>query len=351
MENSAVRRVILVSIAAVALLTTGALSSRQVTPAQAHGKEVQIDLRCAPLDPRAPLDQSCEAVVRYSNDGEPVSDAQLKLEGVRPGKGDRITGDPVRPAGEAGHYTGTIRLSAYGGWVLTATMEAPAEGTVELSQEVLPPSGAASPVSEARARLIISFNTRDVGNIAALIAHLTGTAIVFALTAGVLTVGLTSHGSRGAHYRRGVARVFQWVVGAAFVLITGSGLYNAAYNSPTRSPGLFHPKTVADLPYGDAYMIAFGIKMALALTLLLGTAALAFQLRRRASWLMPPMSGGSEAALQEMSDRPSLLSEVRGDACISLAAFNLLIGGALMIDVIVLDYLHLLSHAGAISGA
>ncbi len=351
MKCAAIPWVLAVALATVGLLAAGKLYGRDVSPALAHGKEVEIDLRCAPLDPRAPLDQSCEAVVTYANDGEPVTDARLRLEGVRPGKGDRATGDPVRPSGEPGHYTGTISLSAYGGWILTATMEAPAEGTVQLTQEVLPPSGAASPVSEARARLLISFNARDLANIAALIAHLVGTATVFSIMAGVLITGVTAHGPSGTQYRRSIAGSFPWLIGAAFVVIAGSGLYNAAYNSPTRSPGLFHPSTVADLPYGDAYVIAFAVKMVLALALLLGTTALAFQLRRRASWLMPQMSGGSEAASQELSGRPSLLAEVRGGACISLAAFNLVIGGALMIDVIVLDYLHLLSHAGAASGA
>lgn len=350
MQGSTIRRGALVALAAVVLLAAGALYGRNVSPARAHGKEVEIELRCAPLDPRAPLDQSCEAVVTYANDGEPVTGARLRLEGIRPGKGDRASGDPVRPSGEPGYYTGTISLSAYGGWVLSATMEAPAEGTVELRQEVLPPSGA-SPISEARARLLINFNARDLANIAALVAHLVGTAAVFGVTAGVLIIGVTAHGPRGTQYRRSVVRAFPLLAGAAFVLVAGSGLYNAAYNSPTRSPGLFHPTTVANLPYGDAYVIAFGVKMALALALLLGTAALAFQLRRHAPWLMPQMSGGAEAASQEVMVGCSLLSEVRGDVCISLAAFNLLVGGTLMIVVVVLDYLHLLSHAGAVSGA
>jgi hypothetical protein len=350
MQCSAARRGAIVALAAGTLVVAGTLYGLDASSAQAHGKEVEIDLGCAPLDPGTPLDQSCEAVVTYANDGEPVTDARLRLEGIRPGKGDRVTGDPVKPSGEPGHYSGTISLSAYGGWLLSATMEAPAEGIVEFAQEVLPPSGAASPITDARARLLISFNTRDLANIGALIAHLVGTAAVFGVTAAVLITGLVAHGLRGTQYRRNVARAFPLLAVASFALIAGSGLYNAAYNSPTRSPGLFHPGAVADLPYGDAYVIAFAVKMALDVALLLGTAALAFQLRRRPSWLIPPVSGGSEAAFGEISGGPSLLAEARRDACISLAAFNLLIGGAVMINVIVLDYLHLLSHTGAVSG-
>lgn len=40
---------------------------------------------------------------------------------------------------------------------------------------------------------------------------------------------------------------------------------------------------MAQLPYGDAYLIAFGVKMLLGLALVLGTAILAFQLRRAAA--------------------------------------------------------------------
>ena len=351
MQHSAIRWAALVGLAAVTLVAAGTLYGQDASSARAHGKGVEIDLRCAPLDPRAPLDQSCEAVVTYANDGEPVTGAELTLEGVRPGKGDRATGDPVRPFGEPGHYTGTISLSAYGGWVLSATMEAPAEGTVELTQEVLPPSGAASPISEVRARLLISFNTRDLANIAALVAHLLGTLVLFAATAAVLVVGGTAQGQQGADQRRRIARWFPWLASASFALIAVSGFYNAMYNSPTRQPGLLHPGDVASLPFGDAYLIAFGVKMLLAVALTLGTAMLAFRLRRSVSWLLPGVAGGAQALFDEITSRKSLPAEPRKDACVLWAATNLLAGGALLTDVVVLDYLHLLSHAGAVSVA
>jgi len=63
------------------------------------------------------------------------------------------------------------------------------------------------------------------------------------------------------------------------------------------------------------------------------------------------VAGGAEAVYCGAASRRSLLAEVRRDACVSWAATNLLLGGALMMSVIVLDYLHLLSHAGAFSGA
>lgn len=349
MQRSAVLRFILGVLAALAI--TSALHQWTAAGAEAHGKEVQIELRCAPADPAMPLDQRCQAVVTAANDGDPVSDARLTLEAVRPEKGDHATGEAIRPTGEPGHYAGTIRLSAYGTWILSAQVEAPAEGKVELTQEVLPPSGTASPVAQIRARLLISFNSRDVANIAALVAHLVGSLAFFASTAAVLVVGVIAKGQRGIEQRRRIARAFPWLAGVTFALIAASGFYNAMYNSPTRQPGLLHPGDVASLPFGDAYLIAFGVKMLLAVALTLGTAMLAFRLRRSVSWLVPSVAGGAQALFDEITTRNSLLAELRKDACVLWAATNLLAGGALLINVVVLDYLHLLSHAGAFSVA
>lgn len=327
-----------------------AFVGRATVTTEAHGKEVQIDLQCSAADPTAPLDQTCEALVTFSGDRDPVTDAHLTLEGTRTEKGDRVIGSSFRPSGEPGHYTGTILLNAYGTWLISAEVEAPAEGRVEVTQEVLPPSGAASPVAQVRARLLISFNGRDVANIAALLAHLLGTLTLFAVTAAVLVVGGTAQGQQGADQRRRIARGFPWVAGASFALIAASGFYNAMYNSPTRSPGLLHPGDVADLPFGDAYLIAFGVKMLLAVALTLGTAMLAFRLRRSSLWLVPGVAGGAQVPLDEITTRDSFW-KLRKDACVSWAATNLLAGGALLIDVVVLDYLHLLSHAGAFGAA
>ncbi len=349
MRTPTLPRFLALGLAAAAV--AGAAHILSPAPAQAHGKEVLIELRCAAAQPAMPLDQRCQAVVTAANDGDPVSDARLTLEAVRPEKGDRVAGEAIEPTGEPGHYKGTIRLSAYGTWILSAQVEAPAEGKVELTQEVLPPSGTASPVAQVRARLLISFNGRDIANIAALIAHLLGAITLFAATAAVVIVGLVAQGQHGARQRQRVARAFPWLAGASFAIIAASGFYNAMYNSPTRSPGLLHPGNVASLPYGDAYLVTFGVKMLFAVALTLGTAMLAFQLRRAGSWLVPPVAGGAEAVYRGAASHRSLLAELRRDACVSWAATNLLLGGALMMSVIVLDYLHLLSHAGAFSGA
>lgn len=327
------------------------LAGRAALPAEAHGKEVQIELQCSAADPAAPLDQTCEALVTFVGDRDPVTDAHLTLEGTRTEKGNRVTGSSFRPSGEPGHYTGTILLDAYGTWLISAEVEAPAEGRVEVTQDVLPPSGADSPVAQTRARLLISFNGRDVANIAALLVHLLGTLTLFAATAAVLVVGGTTLGQQRADLRRRIARSFPWVAGASFVLIAASGFYNAMYNSPTHSPGLLHPGDVLSLPFGDAYLVVFGVKMLLAIALTLGTTMLAFALRRSGLWLVPSVAGGAQAPFDDITTRDSIWAELRKDTCVLWAATNLLAGGALLFDVVLLDYLHLLSHAGAVTGA
>ncbi len=201
----------------------GAVYVLSSAPAEAHGKEVLIELRCAPAQPATPLDQSCEALVTAANDGDPISDASLTLDAIRPAKGDHVGGPALRPTGEAGHYQGGISLNAYGTWTITAQVQEPAEGRIDVTQEVLPPSAAASPVAEARASLLISFNARDVANIAALIAHLLGTITLFAGTAAVVIVGLVAQGRHGAQQRQRVARAFPWLAGASFGIIAADG--------------------------------------------------------------------------------------------------------------------------------
>jgi len=337
----------LFSVGLTLLLTGFALISGAAPAAEAHGKEVQIDLRCSAINPSMPLEQKCEAEVTYSGDRDPVTGADLMLQAVRLDKGDRVRAQPFEATAEPGHYVSTISLDAYGAWTITAFVESPAEGEVELTEEVLPPSGAASPVAQTRARLLVSFNSRDLANVTVLVAHLLATMTLFAATAGVLVVGVLMQGQNWIQLRRRMARGFPLLAAGSFALIGVSGFYNAIYNAPTRSPGLLHPARVADLPFGEAYLIAFGLKMMLAVALLIGTATLALKLLRSATWRLPPIAGGSEAITEETA---AVTPDARADACVLLAGVNLATGVAILLTVLVVDYLHLLSHAGTFSG-
>ncbi len=342
------RQIIRLGVLAVVLAAVALIADP--SRAAAHGKEVQILLRCAPPAATRPLDQRCEATVTAANDGDPVTDARLILSAVRSGKAGQFKGVPFQPTAEPGQYAVSVSLPGYGIWLFTAEVEAPAEGHVQLSEEVLPPSVGIATFGQARARLLVSFNGRDVANLAALIAHLLGTIALFSGMAAVALVGLIAHGERGIQYRRWLARWFPWAASASAALIVASGVYNALYNAPTRSPGLFHPQTIAALPFGKAYVIAFAVKMMLALALFAGTAWLAVQLRRSVSWRVPRVAGASAVALEAVPRPRAIITSVLSDSCVSLAIGNLIVGGCVLVTVLIVDYFHLLSHIGVFTG-
>lgn len=299
----------------------------------AHGKEVDVRLSCAPADPQVPLAQSCEAVVTFASDGDPVKDAHLALRAVRVDRGEEVRAS-VQPSAQPGHYVGVLVLPAYGLWQISVEVSAPAEGHVELVRQVLPPAAQSGLPSQARAQLLIRFRGRDVANIIALILHLAGALLLLAAP-GVVIVGglLVSSSEAGAFWGR-MRTAFPVASVGAFALIALSGLYNAAYNAPTRAPGLFTPSVIAGLPYGRAYLVAFAMKNLLAVALAIGTFRLALMIRRAP---VATFDGGA---------RPAHV-----DRRVRLGLVNLAIGGLLIITVIVVDYLHLLSHASVLLGS
>jgi len=339
-------RVSLTLAVASALLLPALFASN----AGAHGKEVKITLRCSAPDASAPLERLCEATVVYAGDGEPATDAELRLSAVRPGKDGTVSGVRLSPEGAPGDYAGSVVLPAYGNWLITVEVEKPAEGEVRLEQEVLPPSGVASPASQVEVRLVQSFDLRDVLNLVFLALHLLGAAGVLAVNGAVVLIGKFVEGPSALRLRRSVVRFFAWGAAASFAVLAMSGAYNALYNSPTRSPGLLEPGRIESLPFGDAYLLAFAVKMALAAAMLAGTALLAVRLREAPAWSVLPVAGGTriESLPGELVQGLEAGVASRGDALPTLGALNLAVGGVILVLVLVMDYLHLLSHASAL---
>lgn len=318
--------------------------------ASAHGKEVRIELQCSAADAATPLTQRCEARVTAANDGDPISNVRLALSARRAGKPGRVDGGLLK-AGEApGSYRGTIDLPAYGQWVLAAEVSEPVEGRVEVSQEILPPAVGVAGVAAARISLVRPFNARDVGNVIALVAHLLGSAGLFSALGAVLFAGIAAAGGPEASLRFRVARLFPPAAALSFVLIAGSGVYNAFYNAPTRSPGLLRPSDITGLPFGEAYVVAFVLKMTLAALMFAGTGLLALRLRRSSAW-KPAAAGAGSPSGAALPGRADARLALRRDPCLALAAANLAIGLLLLANVVVIDYLHLISHAAALAPA
>lgn len=326
-----------------------------VSPAFAHGKEVTIKLSCRASQPSAPLERTCRATVVATNDGDPILDARLTLTATRPAKSDSGF-EPVSfsPDTSEGEYVASFILPAYGSWEFHVEIEKPAEGKVDLRQEILPPSGSDSPASQAEVRLLRGFDLRDLANLLLLGFHLVGTMLVLGANLAIVLLATFLDGPEGTRIRRSAVRLFPWVTLASFVLLAVSGAYNAAYNSPSSSPGLYEPRRVASLPFGDAYVATFGLKMVLAGALLAGTAALAVVLKRTPSWQVAPIGGAAnvdQGRVLERLVRSRDETLKMGDAkmrerAIFLVSFaNLVDGLAILVIVLVMDYLHLLSHA------
>lgn len=317
-------------------------------PAHAHGKEVEVGLACRAPNPSIPLERRCEATVVFTADREPVADAQLVLHAARPGKADSgITGIQLAPDGPPGQYAATLTLPAYGTWETTVDVLSPGEGQVILSQEVLPPSGPAGPEDEARISLVAGFEARDFANILALVLHLLGSVGILAANGAVLVGGLLRD-VRGTRYRRVVARLLPRVVAGSIAVLAATGAYNALYNAPTRAPGLVRPDAVGGLPFGGAYLAVFAAKMVFALALMVGTGLLARRLRHDTSWLTGQISGAAVATPPLATVHTPIALRLDGSA--RLAAANLIVGGAVLVAVVVVDYLHLLTHGGVITG-
>lgn len=311
------------------------LALARAAPADAHGKEVEIGVVCRAPDPSVPLERRCEATVVFTTDRDPVTDARLVLRAVRPGKaGAGIDGLELASGGRPGRYAVIFTLPAYGTWETTVDVLFPSEGQVQLVQEVLPPSGAVVSRTEERIRLVVGFDARDAANIGALMLHLLGGVGILAAN-GAVALGALLTDERGSRYRRTVLRLFTPVVAGSIALLAATGAYSARYNAPTRAPGLFGPDAIGRLPFGGAYLVVFAAKMIFAVALLAGTFLLARRLRHDTSWLAVPVSGAAVA---------------RSDGSTRLAAVNLIAGGAVLIVVVVVDYLHLLTHAGAFAG-
>jgi hypothetical protein len=327
------------------LLTLGpVLALARAAPAHAHGKEVEVGVACRAPSPAVPLERRCEATVVFTTDGDPVTDARLVLRAVRPGKAEsgidrvELTSDD-RP----GQYAATFTLPAYGIWETTVDVLFPSEGQVQLDQEVLPPSNPVGPEGEARIRLVAGFEARDTANILALVFHLLGSVGILAANGAVLLGGLTDE--RGTRYRRTVVRLLPRLVAGSIAVLAATGAYSARYNAPARTPGLFRPNAVSSLPFGDIYLAVFAAKIVLGVALMVGTFVLTRRLQHDTSWLAVTVSGAGGATAPVTTVRTP--NARRLDGCTRLAAANLIAGGAVLVVVVVVDYLHLLTHAGA----
>lgn len=308
---------------------------------EAHGNAVNIALACVTPDPARPLIKVCTAFLKYS-DGDPVAGAQFQVTAQREGASQAALAPVIfRPLDREGAYSATLAFPAYGRWRMRFQVREPGSGEAELLDEILPPLPGAAPEVRARLQVIFTFGLADARNLAVRIIHFVASAAWFALVSLVFVLSLLLTPEQRWRPLGRVAQVFPWAGGGSLLLIATSGMYNALYNVPTRVPGLFAPQSLAALPFGKAYLAAFFVKMGLMVAILVATTALALMLRR--VYGRPAPVGGAGDGLGVSRTDPE--RPVR-----MLAAFNVLLGLLIFANVVVLGYLHIISHVGGAAG-
>jgi putative copper export protein len=167
----------------------------------------------------------------------------------------------------------------------------------------------------------------DVANIAMRIVHSVAGLSYFVVTGLVFGLAWFGMDLRRQGLVRRLDGLFLPAAAASLLLLLGAGLYSAAYDAPITYPGIYDISTMRRIPYGEAYLVAFFVKVFLFLVL----AVLAVQISRTLrgwNWNEPNANGAAAKALR----RETLL--------------NAGVGLAVVADVAVLIYLHYVSHLG-----
>lgn len=311
--------------------------------AEAHGKEVNIAVTCVTPDPGRPLTKACTAFLKYVDDGEPVTKANFQLSAVREGRDGQAVGPVIfRPLDQEGVYSATVTFPAYGQWRIVFQVNEPGEGKAEMVEEILPPLPGASPEIRGQLQIVFAFGLGDLRNVALRVVHLLAAVAWFALSALVLALSYLVPVQERYRLLRRLGAIFPWAAGVALLVIALSGIYSARYNTPTRPPGLFALEVFSRLPFGEAYLAAFFVKMGLALAIFATTAALALYLRKTYGSKTPLVAGAAQALSIPSEERLESNRRMIG----WLAAINLFLGLAVFANVVVLAYLHILSHVG-----
>lgn len=163
--------------------------------------------------------------------------------------------------------------------------------------------------------------TMRVGHSLAGLAYFLVTGLVFALA----WFGIPSR-YPGAPQR--LSRMFLRATATSLALLFLAGLYTAAFDAPVAFPGIFDLSAMRRIPYGDAYLLAFLVKV----VLFGGLAVLTFRIHRTLrQWTANPFPTADDPIV-------ALLRRA--------TLFNAAAGVAVVVDVAVLVYLHYPSHLG-----
>ncbi len=341
------RSISLAPLAVAALLALVA-SAAFAGPALAHGKEVEIKISSFAPDPADPLTKLFRAVVTFK-DGDPVEGATVLLETERQGGGPVVAAVELKPLSEPGVYAGQVKFPIFGNWEtrLTVVGREEGEGAVSFIEEVAPsaPESSAAATREARERvleLFFSFNLGDIINILVRLSHTLGSIAVYGLSAMTVVAHLFLSPASKAMFFRRLSRVYWPVIAAGIVVLILSGVYAAAYGAPIKASGVFNIDVMWEIPYGPVYLGAIlykSIAFAISAVVMYKMAAA----MRTAGNAIPPAEGASVDSLP-MAAAVSTTKAATSSQLFRLAAVNTALGLSLIVAVVVVMYLHNLSH-------
>jgi hypothetical protein len=295
------------------------------TPASAHGKEVQVTLGSWLPDPREPLTRLYEARVQYASDQEPVEGARLAFTASRQEDGTRLGDVAFVPISDSpGTYVAQIHYPRFGTWDISLRSVVPGEGEASTTELISPGSlGDASPAANGRSQerlaIVFEFDWADVFKILLRTVHSVAAATYLVLTLVLLL---------NRWFQPYLVRAPRWtmLLHAAYpaalgslALLAISGMFTGYVDAPVRAPGVFNVEALATVPYGIGYVAAFWFKLALGIGVLV-------------------------VASRARLPRVASVGASTGRLTVTFGLLSIL----LLFDVVVLVYLHNLSHLSVV---
>lgn len=339
-----------------AALALGGSLAVAPSPAEAHGKELDITINSLIANSDQPLVRLYRAVVVFASDLDPVEGATVTLTGWLDRDGEKaseltlVTFTEI--AGRPGLYVSEVTYDRFGTWRVSLQVDASlgqGSGTADFVEELAPGALTASDSAALRAegdrvyrlQLLFGFDWwPDVANIVARIVHSIAGLAYFVATGMALALAWFGVPAGRTKLPAHLARVFPLAAYGSLAALLAAGLYSAAFGAPITAPGIFDLDRMRQIPYGEWYLAAFALKPILFVVLVLLAVRIAGVL---SDWRAALTGSGrvDEAAAATEVAQPSAPPELR-----RLTLINAAVGVVLVADVAVLTYLHYVSHLG-----
>lgn len=306
-------------LASRAFLTVILTAGLGIAPVQAHSKKIHIDVTASVPDPQRPLMKLYRAVLSF-DDGDKVSDAKLTLTASRVGRSESVGPVPFPRANEEGVYQTSLTYPAYGQWKLEFKVTEPGEGAATLTESLSPPSPTQTDLSNVRVIVPLTFDAKDALNVAARLTHILAAISWFGIIATLFAGPRIFSRETWEDALSRLAPLLPKVLGLIWVPLIVTGVYLATSNAPTRTPGVLAPDVLLRVRWGEEYLIAFIVKILMVIGAIVVGGGIGYTLRQR--------------------------NGMTSERVTRMVTLDLILGLFIFADVVVIGYLHNLSHLG-----